>query len=166
MGILYVLFPTHNSSSDAMGYATAAQIGPHHMLYDQLVAIVNWICGFSPVKTLAAMKVIDAILGAIALYIFHKTLSVLNIKSAWVYTFLCATTFGFWRFTSENEAYILPLLFAFIGMYLMAIYDASKNTKWLSFSIFCFVIRFYISISSGKSNSPVTKDSFCIDQVL
>ena len=57
-----------------MGYAAAQEIGPHHVMYDQLCAWVNYLAGFDPIHTLKVMKILNAIGAGATLFVLMKLL--------------------------------------------------------------------------------------------
>lgn len=166
LGVLYILLPTINSTSDAMGYATGSEIGPHHLLFDQICVWMNALCGFNPIKTLAAMKIINAVLGAATLFILFFILNRLEANHPWLWVLICGSSFGFMRFATENEAYILPLFFAALGLFALQIYfqkNFKKHLYWAfvilalavtshqSYVFFYAAVALYVVFTQGRN---------------
>ncbi|MEA3494563.1 MAG: hypothetical protein U9R42_00825 [Bacteroidota bacterium] len=121
---LYIFFPTNNSTIDAYGYAAGIKYGnelfnPHHLFYSAtgylLFNFLQWL-GFS-LDTLEVMKVLNASFATFSLLIFKNILEVNNINkkelTSWI--IIAGTSFGFWRFATENETYIIPIAFSLLG---------------------------------------------------
>lgn len=113
---IYLFFPTINSSSDALGYATYPEPGPHHLLYDLLCIFVREVA-ILPQHTLAALKVMNALFAGGTLLAVAFILRLRNTDHPNFMVLLCGSAFGFMRFATENETYILPLFFAAIATY-------------------------------------------------
>lgn len=115
--LIYLVFPTANSTGDAMGYAAAQEIGPHHVMYDQLCVWINYLSGFHPIRTLKVMKILNAIAAGSTLFVLMKLLlRIQDLKTATAILLFTGSAFGFMRFATENEAYIFPLLFAVVSL--------------------------------------------------
>lgn len=139
-GILYLVFPTNNSTSDAYGYATGTAPGAHHLLYDWLCNFVFTSCGFHGDKTLAILKAINAIFAASSLFIFYRLLSEMRAKNIVGWIFVAASCFGFMRFSTENETYILPIFFSLFGTYYLLLYEKENRSHQLILSFLLLAI--------------------------
>jgi|688.fasta_scaffold90163_4 hypothetical protein len=115
--VLYLFFPTNNSTSDAYGYAMGAEIGPHHLLFDLLTQWLRTTWHLTPLQVLAGMKGINAIAGGIAIVCAGNILKKMEVPFVFWNSMLCGVSFGMMRFATENEAYILPLAFALAATY-------------------------------------------------
>jgi hypothetical protein len=120
--ILYLLFPSRNNSGDAWGYAAEARYGlnlfsPHHLLYTATLYAVGRI--FDTENFLALGILLNGIAGFLALTALYRALKILtsNTKKALLLTACAGLSFGVWRFATENETYIIPILFSLVGSY-------------------------------------------------
>ncbi len=121
---IYILIPTQNSSIDAWAYAGNIKysedlLKAHHLLYSifgwSIYQIVN-LTGFT-MDILAFMKVINAVSAVLGLWIFSKILKRLLIEEDKIilYTLIVGSCFAWMRFATENETYIIPIVFSLIG---------------------------------------------------
>lgn len=143
--VIYLAFPTINSSGDAMGYSTASEINSHHLLYDQLIVFVNYTLNYSGVKTLMVMKIINACMAGLCLLILGKTLKSTGQASIWV--FLAGSVYGFMRYATENEVYIFPLFFGLLaGMWFIKFEFSKKFTHLIfGFAFLSIAVLFHQS---------------------
>lgn len=149
---LYLLFPTNNSSIDGWGYAEEIKNGynlfrAHHLFYNIfgyiLISAINFI-GFHP-DILAFMKITNAITGFFALIMLNSILKNLSFvfknpdsvqinNNLWL--FFVGSSFGFWRFTIENEVYIIPILLSLIATYYFISFLKENNNKYILYTSF------------------------------
>jgi hypothetical protein len=120
--LLYVVFPSHNNSGDAWGMAADVRYGhdlfsPHHLLYSVTVYIFKVLTGTTHVLRLAIFC--NAIFAFLSVFVLYKILGLLmeNRLKVLYLTATAAFSFGFWRFATENEAYIMPIFFSLLGSY-------------------------------------------------
>ena len=136
--LIYLLFPSHNSSIDSVAYAADMKYGeelfvPHHLFYNLtgfiFLQILHWV-GINT-DALATIKVLNAFAAFSCLLFFHFILKEMKldpvVRSG--YVFIAAASFGFWRFAVENEVYILPLLFSLASTLLYIRYFHHKIIK-------------------------------------
>jgi len=129
--LICLLLPTHSSTLDAWYYAACVRHGhelllPHHLLYNP--AGLLWMrllhgLGQHP-DTLAALKALNALAAGASLWVLGRILRQLHVPAAraaaWV--LVAGASFGLLRFATENEAYVLPLLFSLLGSWAWARY--------------------------------------------
>ena len=124
--IIYALFPTNNSTIDAYYYASCIKyeqdlFHPHHLLYNffgyLIYKTVN-LFGLN-IAPLGLMKIINSIAAVTCLYLFTLILKELkkNNSQILLLTFISASCFGFMRFATEDENYIIPIIFSLIASY-------------------------------------------------
>lgn len=138
LGFIYLIFPTNNSTVDAYSYAADIRynwelLNPHHLLYSAFGAGVKYLqAGIYniSVEELSLMKTINAISAGISLFILGKTLKKTGSKNWKIFSLLilAGSAFGFMRFATENETYILPLAFSLGGTYYWFEAQESKNS--------------------------------------
>lgn len=93
------------------------------------------------------MKIINAVLGAATLFILFLILNRLEANQPGLWVLICGSSFGFIRFATENEAYILPLFFAALGLFALQIYF-QKNSKKHLYLAFVFLA---LAVASHQS---------------
>jgi hypothetical protein len=121
---VYVLFPSGNPSTDAWYYAASVKYGtdlflPHHLFYNaflySLFQGLSFI-GLHP-DALAFMQFMNAVFAAICLLLLRFILAEMKLAANQLHwlLFFFGSTFVFIRFATENETYLLPLLFSLWG---------------------------------------------------
>ncbi|MFC2114356.1 hypothetical protein ACFLRI_03310 [Bacteroidota bacterium] len=121
--LLYFFLPTTNPSTDSWYYAACVKYNhdlflPHHLLYNfscywlySLVAILH-----PSLDALSFMQGLNALLAAITLFVLSKILKrTTDPDKVAGLILLAGASFGFFRFATENEVYIFPILFSTIG---------------------------------------------------
>jgi len=116
MGLLYFLFPTTNNFIDSYAYAISAASGedlffPHHLLFNLLPYSIATLFNIS--NTLLLLSYINALFSIGCLLLINSMLfpRVNTTTRAWTLVLLGAC-FGFMRYATEGEAYIVPLFFS------------------------------------------------------
>lgn len=123
--IIYIVFPTINSSVDAWGYASYVKLGEnlflsHHLFYNAIgfvwVKLIGQAYSFDTLKLLITL---NALFAAATLYVYGKTIRLLGVGGKrlimWI-TFI-GSSWTIMRFATENETYIIPLFFSMLGSY-------------------------------------------------
>jgi len=144
--LLYVLFPTNNSTVDGWGYAEEIKYGynlfrPHHLLYNALGYVfikgIQFI-GFYP-DVLWALKMLNALSAFGILLILRKILCKMGVslidQNLWM--FFVGSSFGFWRFATENEVYLIPILLSLAAsFYFWLFIHEHKRIQLICSSLF------------------------------
>jgi hypothetical protein len=123
LGLCYLLFPTNNSTIDAYYYAASVKwdanlFSSHHLLYNLVGWLVNHII---PIDPLLLMKLINGLAALGSVWVLGKILASFSEKidpAPWM--ILVGLSFGVWRFATENETYIIPILLSLFGSYFLA----------------------------------------------
>lgn len=122
--VIYLLFPSHNSSIDAYYYAASIKhsgelFHPHHLLYN----LTGFLClkavhgiGLFP-DVLAFLKTLNALVAAVCLIIVNRILIRMGKGTGEIVGFLILTgsNFALWRFATENETYLFPLALSLLA---------------------------------------------------
>lgn len=117
--VIYLIFPTANSSSDAYGYASLQyNIGPHHLLYDFISLFIS---------SLEIYKIINAIIAGLILFTAKKILVKTNNPNPIAWLLFIGSAYGFMRFATENETYIIPIYFSLLGTYFLLFSEYTRN---------------------------------------
>ena len=127
--LVYITLPTNNSSLDAYYYAASVKYGenlfsPHHLLYSAFIHLLYKPLYFLNLDILWFSKLINTSFSILTLYILFKILQPLkpDKKEINLYLFIAAFSFGIWRYSTENETYILPIFFSLLASYQFLIY--------------------------------------------
>ncbi len=136
-------------SGDGWGYACEILkhnfLSGHHLLYNITgylwLQLFSWL-PFSPIKVLTWMNIVFS--SGILLVSYKIIKQTVNNELLTVGILLFgASCFGFYRYSLENETYILPLFFGVISLYYL---NDSKRLKftWIAASIACLFHQIYI----------------------
>ncbi len=133
MGVLYLLLPSINSSGDTYAYACLIRDGkelfmPHHLLYNAFYYIPVKL--FYITNTLPFICIMNAVFAMGCLLFANAILSPFTSKRTRAMTLIfLGACFGFMRYATTGETYILPLFFS-----LWASWAAinRKSTYWVA----------------------------------
>ena len=134
--VLYLIFPTSNSSIDAYYYAASIKhagemFHPHHLLYNFTGSVflkISQAIGFSP-DVLLFLKSLNALIAALCLFVVYRILVKLEKDPGEIAGFLIlsGSNFAIWRFATENETYLFPLIFSLLAS--LGFINYLKNRK-------------------------------------
>lgn len=138
LGFIYLLFPTNNSTIDAYSYAADILynwelLNPHHLLYSAFGAGIKYfhlkVLHIS-VDELSLMKKVNAVAAAFSIFTLGHTLKKIGTGNRQIFSLLilAGSAFGFMRFATENETYILPVTLSLGGTYYWVGAQESKQT--------------------------------------
>ncbi|MEM8898109.1 MAG: hypothetical protein AAGC85_08390 [Bacteroidota bacterium] len=131
--LLYLLFPTQNSTIDAWAYAAEIKQGgqlfhPHHLLFNGFHYLLARLLPFS-ISILAWLKVVNAIAAYFSLRILTGILRItLPLeKDVFSWCLLVGSSFAVMRFATEGETYMIPILFSLAASYAYLKYTIQQN---------------------------------------
>jgi hypothetical protein len=141
--LLYLLLPTQNSTVDAYYYAASVKFGrdlflPHHLLYNAAgFAIARLVAFFNITPdVLALLKTLNALAAGAGLLVLSKILKHLQVNKNQIpaYLLVAGSCFGYWRFATENETYIFPIVLSLLGSYffLRMLHEERVVFAWLA----------------------------------
>jgi len=143
--LIYLLLPSHNSTTDGWGYAEEIKHGynlfrPHHLLYNALGYILikaTHFLGFHP-DILSTMKVLNAVVAFSIMLVLRQLLTSLRLseKKQNIWLLFTGSSFGIWRFATENEVYLLPILGSLMASYWFLLFLQNGKNKTLIYSSF------------------------------
>lgn len=142
VGGIYLLFPTRNSTTDAIGYAADIKFGvpgmftPHHLLYSKFF---EWLClpfrkAFPNADVLSLTKTFNSLFALGSLVLLARILkNAYHYPPAKIGALLlpAAFCFGFWRFSIDNESYIVAIFFSLSGTYAFLKLQLSEKSRGL-----------------------------------
>ncbi|MEE1021122.1 MAG: glycosyltransferase family 39 protein [Bacteroidales bacterium] len=163
--ILYIFFLSNNPTSDSYSYAYSSLHGeellrPHHLLYCWISRLFFQLFAFTHLEPMTLFQLFNAIMAASTLLVFRRIIKRVNRNENFIFSAIlfCGACFGFMRFATDNEAYILPLFFSMLSIYYLQVFLA-ENTALrllkmsLSIVIACLChqlsILVYISLFIG-----------------
>ncbi len=144
--VIRMFFMPMQHTGDGWGYACEILKGdffsPHHILYKPFMFFilkVSQICQLS-IEPILLFSSINLLFSGLVLYIFYLILNQLSEyhqMNFWL-LFLVSFTFGFIRYSGENETYIIPLFFSLCGTY------ACLQKKWgLGYTLLSIAVLFH-----------------------
>lgn len=122
--LVYVLLPNNNASADSYGYAFAIKEGaplysPHHLLYNWLYHYMSLpIRSLIPdIDVLRLCCVFNGLFSVASLYVLYRILSLMKVDRLQIYLWVafCGSSFGIWRFSQENESYIICIFLSLVS---------------------------------------------------
>jgi len=117
--LLYILLPSSNNTSDSLVYSLDIRSGSdlfysHHLLFNAFGFVLSKL--FSINKTLQFMCLINALFAGGCLWIMRRLLlSLTDNRTCALMLILLGSCYGFVRFATDVEAYIISLFFALWG---------------------------------------------------
>lgn len=125
---LYVFLGTENANIDSWYYASCVKYkkelyNSHHLFYNvfgyyffSAIKIFD-----SNIEALKALQIMNSLAAGISLFFTNAILIRLNtnIKTALLLTLFCGVTFGFFRYSTDAETYILPIVFSLGSIYFI-----------------------------------------------
>ncbi len=170
LGVLYITLPSINNSLDSLAYAEEIRSGsylfrPHHLLYNAFGYALAHSLNIK--NTLSLMCFVNSIFAIACLFMMRSMLAVFtdDRKCAIILIFL-GSCFGFVRFATDNEAYIIPLFFSLWASKTILIQKQAFPTSLLA-SIACLFhqvnffwwlgLLFMVFFSSEKGHTKRTK---------
>jgi hypothetical protein len=122
MGLLYVFLPSVNHSGDTFEYACNIRNGenlfrPHHLLYNAFYFLLTKV--FAITETLWFICLMNALFAVACLLLMNVILAPFLEKRMrlWMLIFL-GSCFGFMRYATTGETYIVPLFFSLLASWL------------------------------------------------
>ena len=142
--LIYLFLPSRQSTIDGYGYANYIRDAEslflsHHLLYNLIgylwVSLLKLI-GIS--NTLGALKAMNALFAGLSLLILGKIFKGLGYgdSKATVWVLFAGSSWGVMRFATENETYIIPIIFSLIASHFFLLYYKQKNSTsilWAGF---------------------------------
>ena len=143
LSLVYLFLPSQNANIDSWYYAACVKHNAelwnsHHLLYNGFGRLWYLTLQFfyPNIEAIATLNIMNSIAALACLFVLKACLIKLNTEkqTAFWLTLLCGVSFGFMRFATDAETYILPLLFSLITSYFFVHF---KSWKQLILSAFC-----------------------------
>ena len=132
--ILYIFFLSNNPTSDSYSYAYSSLHGeellrPHHLLYCWISRLFFQLFAFTHLEPMTLFQLFNAIMATSTLLVFRRIIKRINRSESFIFSAIlfCGACFGFMRFATDNEAYILPLFFSMLSIYYLQVF-LTENT--------------------------------------
>jgi len=117
--LLYILLPSTNNTRDSIAFALDIRSNdelfyPHHLLFNAFGFVLSKLFGIT--KTLSFMCFVNALFAGGCLWIMRQLLSSFTGKKTYAFLLLfLGGCYGFMRFATDAESYIIALFFALWG---------------------------------------------------
>lgn len=163
IAFIYILFPSINTTGDSFGYAKDIAMGKelfhsHHILFNAFLYLPVKI--FNIHNTLSYICIMNAIFAIAALLIVNNILLKRKEEIPHIaFLLILAASFGFMRYATSAETYIIPLFFTLLASkfvlaknsYFLAGLFASIACLFHQISVFWWIgLLFYIIVVNKK----------------
>jgi len=146
---MMVFFTNLDHSGDGWGYACEILkhnfLSGHHLLYNLTGYLWLNLFFWLPIEPIKLLSWMNVVISCLTLFIFYKWLinQKLTDEFALSILLLLASCFGFYRYSIENETYILPLFLGIISIYYL---ESTKHSSvaWIAASLACLFHQIYI----------------------
>lgn len=122
--IIYLLFLSINPVSDAYSYAYSSLWGedmlrPHHLLYCLWGRVVLKLFAFTAIEPITLLQISNALVAGGCLLVLRRIIKRINSEEKFIASSIlfCGACFGFIRFATDNECYMVPLFFSLLAIY-------------------------------------------------
>lgn len=136
-------------TGDGWGYACEILkgnlISGHHLLYNGFSSLWLNLFSWSHIEPIVLLSWLNVIFSTGILLILAWFFNEANIsdKKQMGLLLMASGFFGIYRYSFENETYIIPLFWSLFGTYLIE-YSNYKNWGWISLAIACLFHQIYI----------------------
>lgn len=141
--LIYILGISNLSTIDGWGYAadivnSSNLLRPHHLLYTitGFYWVKIWHVFLPNAETIYLLKLMNALCASVSAFILFKLLRLVKVDTiqTTIYTIIAGLSWGFLRFSIENETYTIPVMLAIWASYLFLKAENSPKTSNMVFS--------------------------------
>jgi hypothetical protein len=135
LGVVYLIFPTQNANIDSWYYASCVKFNSelfnsHHLLFNVINSGIHKSVTllFPNIEAIETLKTVNAVCAGFGLVLTYKIVLKLNNnnRTAMILSLFCGASFGFMRFATDAETYILPIFFSLLSTYFII----GKPSNW------------------------------------
>jgi hypothetical protein len=146
LGAVFICLPNQNANIDSWYYAACVKhgfnlINSHHLLFNIWGSLFHeFLTFFYPkVTAIESLNILNAISSTLTLFVLNHLLKILgqNKEGALLLSLSAGVCFGFMRFATDAETYILPILFSILSTYY---YFQPKRYLFIGLSAFFSVM--------------------------
>lgn len=146
LGIVFICLPNQNANIDSWYYAACVKhglnlINSHHLLFNIWGSVFHeFLHFFNPAITaIQSLNLLNAISATLSLLVLNQLLKSLgqNKEGALFLSLSAGVCFGFMRFATDAETYMLPILFSILSTYY---YFQPKRYLFIGLSAFFSVM--------------------------
>jgi len=141
--LIYILGISNLSTIDGWGYAadivnSSNLLRPHHLLYTitGFYWVKIWHVFLPNAETIYLLKLMNTLCASVSAFILFKLLRLVKVDAiqATIYTIIAGLSWGFLRFSIENETYTIPVMLAIWASYLFLKAENSAKTSNMVYS--------------------------------
>lgn len=126
---VYLLFPSANPVGDAYSNAYSSLWGeemfrPHHLLYCFYGRVLLQVFGWADVEPILLLQYANALVAGGCLLVLRRMIKRVNADEVFLSAAVAfgGSCFGVMRFATDNECYVVPLLFSLLAMYYVQVF--------------------------------------------
>lgn len=145
--ILYALFLSVNPVGDAYSNAYSSlyaedMLKPHHLLYCLYGNIILRLFGFLHLEPMIVLQLSNAIVAGGCLLVLRRIIKRVNPSETFISSSIlfCGACFGFMRFATDNECYMIPLLFSLLTIYYVQVFLIKNTFSRICKAAICVVV--------------------------
>lgn len=145
--ILYALFLSVNPVGDAYSNAYSSlyaedMLKPHHLLYCLYGNIILRLFGFLHLEPMIVLQLSNAIVAGGCLLVLRRIIKRVNPSETFISSSIlfCGACFGFMRFATDNECYMIPLLFSLLTIYYIQVFLIKNTFSRICKAAICMVV--------------------------
>ncbi|MEE0947741.1 MAG: hypothetical protein U0L53_03360 [Bacteroidales bacterium] len=145
--ILYALFLSVNPVGDAYSNAYSSlyaedMLKPHHLLYCLYGNIILRLFGFLHLEPMIILQLSNAVVAGGCLLVLRRIIKGVNPSERFLSSSIlfCGACFGFMRFATDNECYMLPLLFSLLTIYYVQVFLIKNTFPRICKAAICMVL--------------------------
>jgi hypothetical protein len=147
LGILYTIFLSNNPTGDSFSNAYLSISGkdmfmPHHLLYSFLGFLFVKAFSFTGISAIKLLQMTNVLFACGSLLVIRRMFKRIHKEEPLICSAIlfCGSCFGFLRFATDNECYIVPLFFTLLTLYYMQTFlIENKISRIIKISI-CLVV--------------------------
>ncbi len=143
---LYLLFLSRNPVGDSFSNAYLSLSGedmfePHHLLYCLWGNIILKLFAFTSIEPIVLLQGANALVAGGCLLVLRRIIKRINHKEAFISASIlfCGSCFGFLRFATDNECYIVPLFLSLLALYYLQIFLIRNKVSRIAKATLCVV---------------------------
>ncbi len=137
--LIFFIFPTNNHLSDSYDYAASVRYGiklfsAHHLLYNSSNYLIKEFLSLfvKSIDVLRLMQYVNAFFAIFCAFLLRTILInyLKNSRAANIWTIFSICSFGFMRFSTEAETFIIPIFISLVSTYFFQKYLKENKNKY------------------------------------
>jgi hypothetical protein len=145
--ILYTIFLSNNPTGDSFSNAYLSisnkdMFMPHHLLYSFLGFIIIKVFSFTGISAIKLLQLTNVLLACGCLLVIRRMFKRIHKEEPLICSAIlfCGSCFGFLRFATDNECYIVPLFFTLLTLYYMQTFLIENKMSRIIKMTLCLIV--------------------------